>query len=244
MWSFNGTAGSSPLTIVSGQGTTCITINIPAGYNGLQKLKVVAINCKGPSDDRTADIKWLAIPAMPGSITGVSSVCKSNTKTFSISSVTNATSYSWSITGGATIQSGQGTTSVSVKFTTATTTSATLSVKSVNSCGMSSARTKTISVALNCKLGSDEEVVDAESSNIKVFPNPVIDKVNIYTGEMKVSANDISIYDILGKEYPISAVTVTMNEGVEIDLSGFSRGMYFIRIKGSAEEKIFNIIKQ
>jgi hypothetical protein len=244
LWTLEGSGGSHPITILSGQGTTCITVNIPAGYNSDQKLKVIAINCKGNSKDVKAEIKFITAPSTPGSISGSSSVCKSQTKSYSVGSVSNATSYLWTVTGGATIISGQGTTAINVNFNTATTTSAVISVQAVNACGSSGIKTKSVSVNLSCKLAADQSIVESEEGAVLIFPNPVIDKLNIYTGTMKVSPQDISIFDAIGKEYPVVIQTVTMNEGVELDVSGLAKGMYFIRINNSEMENIFSIIKQ
>ena len=63
-------------------------------------------------------------------------VC-SSTKNYSINAVAGATSYAWTVPAGASISSGQGTTSVGVTFTSAFTTG-TISVAAVNACGTSS----------------------------------------------------------------------------------------------------------
>src|SRR5690606_11986402 len=51
--------------------------------------------------------------AQPGAITGNSNVCVGVASTFSISPVANATGYTWTVPAGWTINSGQGTTSIS-----------------------------------------------------------------------------------------------------------------------------------
>lgn len=58
----------------------------------------------------------LALPGAAGPISGPASVCKNNTETYSVGPIAGATSYTWSVPSGATIQSGQGTTSISVLF--------------------------------------------------------------------------------------------------------------------------------
>jgi uncharacterized protein (TIGR02145 family) len=75
------------------------------------------------------------LPAAPGSITGNSNVTPNATAVaYSISAVTDATSYTWSVPAGAIITSGQGTTSIMVDFGT---TGGNISVLSENSCGKS-----------------------------------------------------------------------------------------------------------
>jgi hypothetical protein len=73
-------------------------------------------------------------PATPASISGSSILCSGSTATFSIAAVPTAISYTWSVPPGATINSGQGTTSVSVTFGM---TSGSMSVTATNACGTS-----------------------------------------------------------------------------------------------------------
>ncbi|NTW31494.1 MAG: hypothetical protein HGB12_02520, partial [Bacteroidetes bacterium] len=76
------------------------------------------------------------IPASAGSILGAASVCLGQSSvTYSIISVTNATSYVWSYTGtGFSIASGSGTNSITANFS-AFATSGILSVYGTNACG-------------------------------------------------------------------------------------------------------------
>ena len=62
---------------------------------------------------------WIVIDGirLPGPITGTISPCQSSTSiVYSISPVTNATSYNWTVPAGASIANGQGTSSISVNF--------------------------------------------------------------------------------------------------------------------------------
>lgn len=83
------------------------------------------------------------IPQQPGTISGNATVCESSTKTYSITAVSCANSYTWTVPSGSTINSGQGTTSISVTFGNA---SGNISVTANNDCGNSTASTKTITV--------------------------------------------------------------------------------------------------
>ena len=83
------------------------------------------------------------IPSQPGVITGPASVCAGTTQTYSISTVSGATSYSWTVPGGSTINSGNGTTSISVTFGTS---SGNISVTANNACGSSAAQTLAVTV--------------------------------------------------------------------------------------------------
>jgi hypothetical protein len=57
-----------------------------------------------------------ALPGAAGPISGSSTVCKNTNSSFSVGTITGATSYVWSVPSGATITSGQGTTSIVANF--------------------------------------------------------------------------------------------------------------------------------
>ncbi len=80
-------------------------------------------------------------PSTPGIISGSSSVCSGTTNTYSISSVSGATSYNWLAPEGSIVTSGQGTTQITVL---AGSSSGTISVSAINSCGTSSPATTSV----------------------------------------------------------------------------------------------------
>lgn len=82
-------------------------------------------------------------PPAPSSISGTLNICTNGSSSFSISPVGGATSYTWSVSPGATINSGQGTTAINVSFTNL---SGTVSVTADNICGSSPATTFTYTI--------------------------------------------------------------------------------------------------
>jgi plastocyanin len=56
------------------------------------------------------------LPGPAGPISGPSSVCKNSNASFSVGTITGATSYVWTVPTGATITAGQGTTSITANF--------------------------------------------------------------------------------------------------------------------------------
>ncbi|MFA4917324.1 MAG: hypothetical protein WC560_11735, partial [Syntrophales bacterium] len=87
------------------------------------------------------------VPAQPSAITGTASLCDGASGiTYSITAVTGATTYTWSVPSGASITGGQGTTSVTVTFGSA---SGDVSVTANNACGPSSASTLAVTVNPN-----------------------------------------------------------------------------------------------
>ncbi len=138
-WTLN--SGGSILT---GQGTTTITVDwtSPASTH---ELNVTASNNCGSSLPAILNVTILPdTPAVPGAITGNISVCP-GAENYSIANVPGTTSYNWSVSGGGAITNGQGTTSVSINWTTSG-GPYTVSVSAVNDCGVSAPQTLEVTV--------------------------------------------------------------------------------------------------
>ena len=137
-WSFAGATPSSSTQ----QNPTNICYNTPGIYN----VMLTATNSFGNNVmTKNNYITILALPASPGNISGPTTVCFGQANVnYSISSVSGATSYVWTVPSGATISSGQGTTNIVVTFGN---TSGNICVSASNSCGTSS--TSCISVTVN-----------------------------------------------------------------------------------------------
>ncbi len=131
-------AGAS---IASGQGTTSIVVNFPVGYvTGI-------ISCKNSNNCSLSLAKSITVtgpPAAPGTISGTTVVCSAiqgaTSLTYTIAPVTGVSSYLWNVPTGASIVTGQGTTSLTISFAP-TFISGTLSVQSVGTCVNSAAKT-------------------------------------------------------------------------------------------------------
>lgn len=85
------------------------------------------------------------VPVMPGSITGNTTQCASATgQAYSISAVSGATSYTWSVPAGWSITSGQGTISITVSTGP---TSGNITVSANNTCGSGPAAQLMVNIA-------------------------------------------------------------------------------------------------
>ena len=124
-------------SIISGQGTNCITVNFLAGFT-TGSVTVKAQNCKGYSSVKSLTVRML--PLLPGAITGpASNLCLKTAQVYSVTAGAGATSYLWTVPTGANIISGQGSTSITVDYA-ANFVSGSITVKSVNGCGNSALR--------------------------------------------------------------------------------------------------------
>ena len=152
---------------------------------------------------------------------------------YSIAAVSGATSYVWSVSGGATISTGQGTNSVNIRYTTATLANAVVSVSSKTTCGTSIPRTLPVAVNLGCKLAPEAAENSLVSfSELLVFPNPARERSTVSFISYKDDNYTIKIIDVLGKI--ILSEKISAVEGYnkkEINLENASKGIYIISVQ-------------
>ncbi len=115
----------------NGQTTQWITVTSSGSYS---TTLTVAGCVSQPSSSVIVTVN--SIPAAPGTISGSTSVCSGSSNTYSISPVSGAASYIWSLPSGWT-----GTSVTNSIITAAGSTGGNISVTAENSCGSSSAQT-------------------------------------------------------------------------------------------------------
>ncbi|MBK7212006.1 MAG: HYR domain-containing protein [Bacteroidales bacterium] len=154
--------------ITSGQGTNSILVTTG---NASGNVTVTPSNScgNGPSQSIAVTIQT-STPAQPAPITGNTAPCAGTTVTYSTVNVSGVT-YTWSLPAGWSIQSGQGTNSISV---TVGPNSGTISVSLFNTCGGGLSRNLAVSVV---------SAIPAASSPI--------------SGNNPVCAGSVQVYSVL-----------------------------------------------
>ena len=128
------------MSITSGSGTNIVSAQVNAGYTG-GTMSVSASNACGTSPLRLKTLQ-LNLPGTPTTITGLKNgLCNTTGSSYFVPSVVNANTYSWTLSNGS-ISSGQGTSTIAADFNIFSTS--VITVRSVNSFGMSAARTITV----------------------------------------------------------------------------------------------------
>lgn len=84
-----------------------------------------------------------------------------------------------------------------------------------------------------------EELFNEE--NVLVFPNPSSDKITISINDNTISEICIRCFDLLGNELFESA---TFNKTTQIDVSQFSKGIYFIQLLSKDEKQLRSVTKK
>lgn len=149
----NPCGGADTFSVAPVSGATSYTWTLPGGWTGTSTtntiisvagssggtVSVTANNGCGSSQPQAITVSGGASPAMPGAITGPTSVCSGDQDTFSVAPVSGATSYAWSLPNGWT---GTSTTDTIDAIAAG---AGTISVVAINGCGSSTAQTLSIS---------------------------------------------------------------------------------------------------
>jgi len=220
--------------INSGQGTNKIVMSFNNSFTASGTLKVSAINACGPGVASSLTISR-NLPSTPGLISGPSSVCHGTVTSYSVATVPNATSYIWTVPAGASVQGASNGNIISVLWGT---TSGTITVKSVNSCGTSSARSAGITV--NCRLEATSKPGD--HFNGIVYPNPTDGRVTIqFNGQAGIKYS-IHVMDIVGQM--VRSEEAEASEGINLhslNLAGFAPGIYIVTLQSTEDSQLFRI---
>ena len=189
------------------------------------------------------------MPAV-GVHTGGTTFSRCANQTFTVPAVVGATNYLWTPADGATIVSGQGTTSVVVSFSAVSSLKTTnkLSVAALNTCATSST-IKAISLTSSAcptvvgKLASQNEV-----SSTEVYPNPTSGVFNVDVTVSNTSVVEVSVYSFDGL-LVVSPKAVKLQAGsntISQDISSLNNGIYFVQIANALNNEIITkkIIKQ
>lgn len=83
------------------------------------------------------------------------------------------------------------------------------------------------------------KIDDFASNELKVYPNPVKNLLNIVSNNTTVE--NILVYDLLGKTILSKTVNGT---STMVDVSGLSNGIYLVRVVATQGEKVFKIVKE
>lgn len=216
--------------ITGGQGTPAITV-IWGSTSGI--VSVNAGNSCGTGPSSTLSVTVETIPGAAQVISGPDTVCQGESGyPYSVPVISNATSYIWTLPPGASISQGQGSNAIIVDFS-GSALSGELTVAGNNECGTGTLSSKYIDVVV-CT-GLDDNGL---RSQIGISPNPVHDLLTI---SIKGQEKELRILIMDGRgrvSYETSLDDLPEVYSTQIDVSGFAKGVYMIRITN--ESRLFN----
>jgi hypothetical protein len=222
----------SGAAISSGQGTININVTFSSSFGGGAITVTASNNCgTGP----TSGLNVEGAPGMPGNITGLVSVCQhQNNVTYSISAVSGATSYTWTVPPGAQIKSGQGTTIIKVRFGTS---AGNITVTADNACGSGAARS--LAIAMPCREG---EEIAAGVFETKIYPNPSASQFTIEINSSYSETATIRIFDLSGRLFETHEA-VPIRKEIQAG-ENLAPGIYLAEIVSGTQRKVMKLIRQ
>lgn len=231
-------------TLINGQPSPVFTTDTFVvvtwtSFTASTKLYVAAKNSCGAGNERSLGIR--AKPAQPDEIFGPDSLCPGASATYSISPLYGATSYQWIVPSSIIIQSGQGTNSINVKFSsTASSGLKTIRAKGVNSCSPGASKQRKIMV-LNCpRIG---QVSEMNSIDIDAFPNPTANLLNVLFTSISDENYRLMLVDLTGRIVKDESYAAHEGENsLQWDLSTYQSGMYVLITQSSNGKSQLRIV--
>jgi hypothetical protein len=234
------------VTLVSGQCTNQIVVRYPQGFTS-GTLSVVAINGCGTSSSRSLNVTSYNA-ATPSQIDVINiSPCPNRVYSYTIATLpSNATSVIWTVPAGATLLTGQGTTSITVAYPS-TAVAGAVTVQGVNNCSLSSVRSTEVKLP-PCPSGfagsnpttRNTEAAEVKGMSVKVFPNPTTSNFNLQVVAGGLESVKVRILDAQGRF--VKQLTVapyqTVNVGAEL-----KSGVYMIEARQGQEVKTERVVK-
>jgi hypothetical protein len=150
-------------------------------------------------------------------VSGEPNAVYNSTYSYAVTSLPDYT-YNWIVTGG-TVVSGQGTNVIEVVWDQFVTGIGTIQMTWTNAYGCESTQLYTVNV--------DVSVQEIIASNLRMYPNPTRDVVNIQWDFMNENTY-LSVYDNAGKL--LSTNKLNNQSMQQVDLSGYENGVYQLRL--------------
>lgn len=216
------------ISIINGQGTDSITVTIGTGFttSANKLIKVKALSTCGNSSEKlfylSAQLPSTPSPMVASSTNICQSIANQSIITYTIPKVASASSYNWDgFSAGMQVTHPNGTgindTIVQVIYLNSFTSGVIISVRSVNDCGISGARSLTINRSLPSTPGLISGPTNicpylAPGGNIVTYSvAPVLNATN-YNWVIPVGATDISGQgtNAISFRFPASAVNETI----------------------------------
>ena len=149
---------------------------------------------------------------------------KNDTATYKVIGLQTST-FIWSIIGG-TIQSGQNTNTIKVKWSTGSVGIVNVTEKGANLCN---GTLKTYPVGIwNTSMNNI-----SNENEILLYPNPANNFINIQYLGNSLTNFQVAIFDILGKNILNQNVNVSNKDDQKIDITHLPKGIYVVKITGN-----------
>ncbi|MBL7935936.1 MAG: HYR domain-containing protein [Bacteroidia bacterium] len=235
----------SNATLMSGQGTTQISVKYNNQYNG-GNILVASVGTCTNSASRSLGVG--KVPSAVSNVFGPTSLCSIQglNASYSVAPISDASGYIWTIPTGGNVISGNNTNNITVAYSNSVVANSKITVRATNSCGGSTIKTITITPCVNARIASVEDEND-ETQNInnsftlsELYPNPTNGDISFDISSDKESEIEIYIFDLLGQQvYYNQTTTYEGKSKVDIDLTELSKAYYVVHINDKTNNKSY-----
>ncbi len=240
-----------------GPNDNTITVQYPVGFTSGAITVTVTTLC-GTSPVRSMTITKL-VPGTPSIIDVIQlQPCPDRVYSYTLAAMpANATLVLWTAPVGGTIESGQGTTSITVSYL-GTAINGNVTAQGINNCGASSVRQSLVKLPACPPVepppppfsggGNDDGIqikgnvqpVVAESMEVKVFPNPTVHDFKLQVITSAKEAINVRVLDIAGRLYKEFKTTPYQVTALGSELKA---GAYFIEVRQGKTLKTTKVVK-
>jgi subtilisin family serine protease len=182
----------------TGQGTNSVSMTFPSTYT-TGVISVSAVNGCGTSSARSLTVRKL-LPGSLGSITVVqTALCPDRVFTYTFAAMpSNATSIQWVVPNGATLVSGQGTTSITVSYPS-TAINDYIRATAVNNCGTSATRSLSVKLPVCTPPAFAGTLKTSIKPEVLLYPNPAVSNSNLLIKSVSAEEIHCRVFDLQGR---------------------------------------------
>jgi len=165
------------------------------------------------------------IPFRAPLLSGPRTVDANKAVKFGIIDPIQGATYTWDVADG-TVQSGQGTPHVVIKFGTVNTT---ISMTAASGCGIS--KTKTIPITVNPPPGTNS-VTTENSPVIALYPNPAVNMASVSFTALKQAKYEVTLTNMMGKTLLKQKGNVKAGSNkIYLNVATLNKDMYVVNLK-------------
>jgi len=234
-WTTSGTGEFSDVTIID-------PVYSPSNQDiqeGSVILTLTAFDEEGNSDSDNMVLTFAPFPSIPSTPEGPLEVCAGAGELYSCDPISNSTSTEWDITpetaGTITAMTDN---EITILWSENFAGIANLTVRGMNDCGYGNYSEALEIEVFDCT-GIDENL----ETSVAVFPNPANRSLTIDFSGYKNDINEITLLDVLGSVV-FNSANAFNGQSISVDVSGFSEGIYFLKISGQSQSITRKIIIQ
>ncbi len=234
-WSSNGSGSFDDNTILD----PLYTPSQEDYDNGFVELTLTAWDDEGTSVDDVTRLEFIDEPLQASTPAGPDYVDlqEVTSSEYSIDPVQDATTYEWEVSPEEAGSFVSMSTTAVIQWNPDFLGNAEIRARAKNTCG-----TGDWSEAFEVFVDNTTNIIQIASGKLKIYPNPASQMISIEFNESAAPVLEIQLFNALGKMLYQSEMD---GSGLQtIDLSGYEKGLYFIRIKGDDFTESGKFIKQ